>query len=145
MSGPQLDFARVGTASQRQALDFIGCPTSERLYRVSGRRPGDGENAQEFAKHSNQLAKPLNRQNFCHHLVILRPTWHMQSRAQEGVRPMGAVHQLLLEFGKEEALKANIDRRVVEAAAGYLSAEDDEIGFLYSGWAQAALPHRRLA
>lgn len=57
---------------------------------------------------------------------------------------MGAVHQLLLEFGKEEALKADIDRRVVEAAAAYLSVEENEIGFLYSGWAQAALPHRRL-
>jgi hypothetical protein len=57
---------------------------------------------------------------------------------------MGTVHQLLLEFGKDKALKADIDRRVVEAAAGYLSAEENEIGFLYSGWAQAALPHRRL-
>ena len=57
---------------------------------------------------------------------------------------MGAVHQLLLEFGKDEALKAEHDRRVVEAAAAYLSAEENEIGFLYSGWAQAALPHRRL-
>jgi hypothetical protein len=57
---------------------------------------------------------------------------------------MGAVHQLLLEFGKEEALKADFDRRVVEAAAAYLSAEESDIGFLYSGWAQAALPHRRL-
>jgi hypothetical protein len=58
---------------------------------------------------------------------------------------MGAVHQLLLEFGKDEALKTDHDRRVVEAAAAYLSAEENEIGFLYSGWAQAALPHRRLA
>jgi Plasmid encoded RepA protein len=57
---------------------------------------------------------------------------------------MGAVHQLLLEFGKEEALKSDHDRRVIEAAAGYLASEDHEIGFLYSGWAQAALPHRRL-
>ena len=57
---------------------------------------------------------------------------------------MGAVHQLLLEFGKDEALRAEHDRRVVEAAAAYLSAEENEIGFLYSGWAQAALPHRRL-
>jgi hypothetical protein len=57
---------------------------------------------------------------------------------------MGAVHQLLLEFGREEALKADVDRRVVEAAHAYLSAEENDIGFLYSGWAQAALPHRRL-
>jgi hypothetical protein len=57
---------------------------------------------------------------------------------------MGAVHQLLLEFGREEALRADVDRRVVEAAAAYLASEDSEVGFLYSGWAQAALPHRRL-
>ena len=38
-----------------------------------------------------------------------------------------------------------MDRRVVEAAAGYLGAEEGEVGFLYSGWAQSALPHKRLA
>jgi len=32
----------------------------------------------------------------------------------------------------------------VEAAAAYLASEDVEVGFLYSGWAQAALPHKRL-
>jgi len=32
----------------------------------------------------------------------------------------------------------------VEAAAGYLSSEDNDVGYLFSGWAQAALPHRRL-
>ncbi|MGE4048960.1 MAG: replication protein RepA [Acetobacteraceae bacterium] len=57
---------------------------------------------------------------------------------------MGAVHQLLLEQGKQEALKSEHDRRVIEAAAAYLATEDNEIGFLYSGWAQAALPHKRL-
>jgi hypothetical protein len=62
----------------------------------------------------------------------------------EGSVAMGAVHQLLLELGKDQALKADHDRRVVEAASAYLSAEENEIGFLYSGWAQAALPHRRL-
>ena len=58
---------------------------------------------------------------------------------------MGAVHQLLLELGREEVLKSDHDRRVVEAASRYLSSEDNEIGFLYSGWAQAALPHRHLS
>ncbi|MBS0639903.1 MAG: plasmid replication initiator [Proteobacteria bacterium] len=58
---------------------------------------------------------------------------------------MGAVHQLLLEQGKQEALKSEHDRRVIEAAAAYLSDEDDDVGFLYSGWAQAALPHKKLA
>ena len=36
------------------------------------------------------------------------------------------------------------ERRVVDAAAHYLGDEDGGIGFLYSGWAQAALPHKRL-
>ncbi len=58
---------------------------------------------------------------------------------------MGAVHQLLLELGKEEALRSEHDRRVIEAAAAYLACEENEVGFLYSGWAQAALPHRRLS
>src|SRR3954470_23205101 len=57
---------------------------------------------------------------------------------------MAEVHRLLRESGREGALKSDIDRRVVEAAAAYMAAEDSEIGFLYSGWAQAALPHKRL-
>lgn len=57
---------------------------------------------------------------------------------------MGTVHQLLLDLGKNAALKTDINRRVVEAAASYLASEDSDIGFLYSGWAQAALPHKRL-
>jgi len=57
---------------------------------------------------------------------------------------MGAVHQLLLEQGKKEALRSEHDRRAIEAAAAYLASEDSEIGFLYSGWAQAALPHKKL-
>jgi Plasmid encoded RepA protein len=54
------------------------------------------------------------------------------------------VHTLLLTQGKEAALRTDVDRAVVEAAAGYLSSEDTDIGYLFSGWAQAALPHRRL-
>ena len=64
---------------------------------------------------------------------------------------MGEVHKLLREEGRllreegrEAALRSDIDRRVVEAAAAYLASEDVEVGFLYSGWAQAALPHKRL-
>jgi hypothetical protein len=34
---------------------------------------------------------------------------------------------------------------VVEAAALYLADEDNALGFAYSGWAQCALPHKRLA
>lgn len=57
---------------------------------------------------------------------------------------MAQVHRLILEHGKAEALKHDLDRAVVEAAAGYLSSDDTDIGYLFSGWAQAALPHRRL-
>ena len=58
---------------------------------------------------------------------------------------MAEVHTLLLAHGKEVTLFASeVDRAVVEAAAAYLSSEDTDIGYLFSGWAQAALPHRRL-
>jgi Plasmid encoded RepA protein len=36
------------------------------------------------------------------------------------------------------------DRRELEAAAAYMADEDNGIGYLYSGWCQTALPHRRL-
>jgi hypothetical protein len=54
------------------------------------------------------------------------------------------VHNLLEAHGRQGALKLDIERRVLDAAAGYLSDEDGSIGFIYSGWAQAALPHKRL-
>jgi hypothetical protein len=57
---------------------------------------------------------------------------------------VGEVHQLLLDYGKRAALDSEFDRTVVEAAAAYLANEDTEIGFIYSGWCQAALPHKRL-
>jgi hypothetical protein len=57
---------------------------------------------------------------------------------------LAEVHTLLLREGKEAALRSEADRAVVEAAAAYLSSEDTDIGYLFSGWAQAALPHRRL-
>jgi hypothetical protein len=58
---------------------------------------------------------------------------------------MGEVHQLLTERGKARVLaECDIDRKVVEAAAGYLGNEDGETGLLYSGWAQSGLPHKRL-
>lgn len=57
---------------------------------------------------------------------------------------MGIVHQLLGEKGRQAALQLDLDREVVEAASAYMSDEDQGIGFLYSGWCQAALPHRRL-
>jgi len=58
---------------------------------------------------------------------------------------MGTVHKLLEEKGKQGVLQLGmLDRREVEAAASYMTDEDVGIGFLYSGWCQAALPHRRL-
>lgn len=57
---------------------------------------------------------------------------------------MGTVHDLIEAKGRIEALKFDVERPVVEAAAAYMADEDAGIGFLYSGWCQAALPHRRL-
>jgi hypothetical protein len=48
---------------------------------------------------------------------------------------MGEVHDLLEQHGKQGVLRLDIDRRVVEAAADYLSDEDGGLGFIYSGWA----------
>jgi len=58
---------------------------------------------------------------------------------------MGAIHELIEQKGKQEALVMHLERAEVEAAAAYLSNEDMGVGFLYSGWCQAALPHKRLA
>ena len=64
---------------------------------------------------------------------------------EDGIEAMAEIHKLLEQHGKQAVLQLDVDRRVVEAAAGYLTAEDGEVGFLYSGWAQSALPHKRLA
>jgi hypothetical protein len=61
------------------------------------------------------------------------------------IRSMGKVHDILEERGRQGALLADFDRMVIEAASSYLGDEENGIGFLYSGWCQAALPHRRLA
>jgi len=58
---------------------------------------------------------------------------------------MGTVHDLLEAKGKQGAIEAGMARSVVEAAAQYLSEEDNALSFAYSGWAQCALPHKRLA
>ena len=57
---------------------------------------------------------------------------------------MESVHEIIETRGKQAALMADLDRRVVEAAAQYMADEESGIGFLYSGWCQAVLPHRRL-
>ena len=58
---------------------------------------------------------------------------------------MAEIHDLLQARGKTAALEAGVDRAVVEAASLYMSDEDNAFNFVYSGWAQCALPHRRLA
>lgn len=61
---------------------------------------------------------------------------------------MASVHRLIEEVGQQQALKSaetEADRRAIEAAIAYMSDEEAGIGFLYSGWCQAALPHKRLA
>src|SRR3954464_4430178 len=61
---------------------------------------------------------------------------------------MGTVHQLIRDAGRQGALDFALDfsceRLEVEAAVAYMADEEGGIGFLYSGWCQAALPHRRL-
>lgn len=57
---------------------------------------------------------------------------------------MAEVHRLLEVHGKQGVLRLDFERRIVDAAADYLGNEDGGIGFIYSGWAQAALPHKRL-
>lgn len=59
---------------------------------------------------------------------------------------MGEVHRLLEERGRKGAIETGlVAREVLEAAHLYLSDEESALAFAYSGWAQCALPHRRLA
>jgi hypothetical protein len=53
---------------------------------------------------------------------------------------MGTVHDILEVKGRQATLQLDFDRQLVEAAATYLADQDGGIGFLYSGWCQAALP-----
>jgi hypothetical protein len=57
---------------------------------------------------------------------------------------MGTVHDLIEAKGRKGAIDAGFERAVVEAASAYLADEDSGLGFAYSGWAQCALPHKRL-
>lgn len=57
---------------------------------------------------------------------------------------MGSIHKLLEDKGKQAAVEQGLfSRDVIEAAAQYLSEEDNALACAYSGWAQCALPHRR--
>ena len=60
---------------------------------------------------------------------------------------MAKVHKALRELGRQEALlfaDTTVERKALEAASNYLSDEESAIGFLFSGWCQTALPHKRL-
>ena len=57
---------------------------------------------------------------------------------------MGAIHDLITQEGKQSALRGDVRREVVEAAAAFMADEDAGTGFLYAGWCQTALPHKRL-
>jgi hypothetical protein len=69
----------------------------------------------------------------------------VRTLVRKAAHEVAAVHRLLAEHGKAAVLQLDFDRQVVEAAAGYMGNEDDDIGFVYSGWAQSALPHKKLA
>lgn len=57
---------------------------------------------------------------------------------------MGTVHELIEARGRLAALQTDTDRRVIEAASAFLGDEDNGVGFIFSGWCQTALPHRRI-
>ncbi len=62
---------------------------------------------------------------------------------------VAVIHDLLEARGKQAILSFDheppIDRKIVEVASAYMADEDCAVGFIFSGWTQAALPHRALA
>jgi replication initiator protein len=61
---------------------------------------------------------------------------------------MGTVHDLLETKGKQaarELVEGRRGPRIVEAASNWASDEDIGTGYMYSGWCQTALPHKRPA
>jgi Plasmid encoded RepA protein len=59
--------------------------------------------------------------------------------------PMAAIHQLIMQFGIEEARRQAVtkhERMVVEAAYQVLSDDAERMGFTYSGFALTSLPHK---
>lgn len=60
---------------------------------------------------------------------------------------MTNVHQLILEHGQDGARQrlASDDRYLVDLAVQVLGDDAQQPGYLYSGFAMTALPHRRLA
>ena len=59
---------------------------------------------------------------------------------------MGHVHDLLEANGRQGArdlIEGRRGPRIIEAAADWATDEDIGVGYMYSGWCQTALPHRR--
>lgn len=60
---------------------------------------------------------------------------------------MSDIHKRIEAYGRQGALdltSSDAERRALDAALEFLSDEDPSLGFLYSGWCQTGLPHRRL-
>jgi hypothetical protein len=60
---------------------------------------------------------------------------------------MGRIHEQLELNGRQGALaltSSGAERRVLDAAFDFMSDADPRTGFLFSGWCQTALPHKRL-
>ena len=60
-------------------------------------------------------------------------------------QPMAEVHQLILQYGIEEARRQAVskhERVVIEAAYQVLSDDAEKMGFTYSGFALTSLPHK---
>lgn len=60
---------------------------------------------------------------------------------------MGKIHDQLTEYGRQGALafaESDVERKVLEAAYYFMADDASGIGFLFSGWCQTALPHRKL-
>src|SRR4051812_40719766 len=69
-------------------------------------------------------------------------------KTRRRAREVAEVHKLIAALGRHGALQSaesDADRRAIEAAITYMSDEDAGVGFLYSGWCQAAMPHKKLA
>jgi len=57
---------------------------------------------------------------------------------------MGELHRLIESRGKQGALDLWSPRSEVDAAHSYMTDEDTSIGYIFSGFCQAALPHKKL-
>ncbi len=60
---------------------------------------------------------------------------------------MGIIHERIEELGRQGALRLVAtpqERKALDAAVMFMSVEDPRTSFLFSGWCQTALPHRKL-